>query len=155
MMAVIVTTCQEFGMMVSESKTETMRLWSVPSSTAETTLDIKTAGQQYKQTEKFVYLGSAISADAKMSIEINRRISAAWARIRKCSSQLYDRPHAELSLKVRLLKAEVIEALLYGCATWTLRSEDFDSLRIAHHKLLLRVVGFLSLIHISEPTRPY
>ena len=44
--------------------------------------------------------------------------------------------------KVRLLKAEVIEALLYGCATWTLRSEDFDSLRIAHHKLLLRVVGF-------------
>ena len=40
------------------------------------------------------------------------------------------------------LKAEVIEALLYGCATWTLRSEDFDSLRIAHHKLLLRVVGF-------------
>ena len=58
------------------------------------------------------------------------------------SSQRYDRPNAELSLKVRLLKAEVIEALLYGCATWTLRSEDFDSLRTAHHKRLLRVVGF-------------
>ena len=111
MMAVIVTTCQEFGLMVSESKTETMRLWSAPSST-ETTLDIKAAGQRYKQTEKFVYLGGAISADAKMSIEINRRISAAWARVRKYSSQLYDRPNAELSLKVRLLKAEVIEALL-------------------------------------------
>ena len=54
MMAVIVTTCQEFGLMVSESKTETMRLWSAPSST-ETTLDIKAAGQRYKQTEKFVY----------------------------------------------------------------------------------------------------
>ena len=40
------------------------------------------------------------------------------------------------------LQAEVIEALLYGCATWELRSEDFDSLRIAHHKLFLRVVGF-------------
>ena len=62
---------------------------------------IKAAGQRYKQTEKFVYLGGAISADAKMSIEINRRISAAWARIRKYSSQLYDRPNAELSLKVR------------------------------------------------------
>ncbi|CAM9224060.1 unnamed protein product, partial [Sphacelaria rigidula] len=48
----------------------------------------------------------AISADAKMSVEINRRISAAWARIRNYSSQLYDRPNAELSLKVRLLKAE-------------------------------------------------
>ena len=45
-------------------------------------------------------------------------------------------------MKVRLLKAEVIGALLNGCATLTLRSEDFDGLRIAHHKLLLRVVGF-------------
>ena len=117
-----------------------MCLWSVPSST-ETTPDIKAAGQRYKQTETFLCLGGAISVDAKMSIEINRRISA-WVRIRKYSSQVYDRPNAELSLKVRLLKAEVIEALLYGFATWTLRSEDFDSLRIAHHKLLLRVVGF-------------
>ena len=82
MMAVIVSICQEFGLMISESKTETMRLWSVPSST-ETTLDIKSAGQWYKQPEKFVYLGGAISADAKMPIEINRRISAAWARVRK------------------------------------------------------------------------
>ncbi|CAM9795254.1 unnamed protein product, partial [Sphacelaria rigidula] len=49
---------------------------------------------------------------------------------------------AELSLKVRLLEAEEMEALLYGCATWTLRSEDFDSLRTVHHKPLLRVVGF-------------
>ena len=76
MMAVIVTTYQEFGLMISESKTETMRLWLVPSST-ETTLDIKAAGQRYKLTEKFVYLGGAISADAKMSIGVNRRTSAA------------------------------------------------------------------------------
>ena len=67
--------------MVSESKTETMRLWSVSSCT-ETTLDIKAAGQRYEQTEKFVCLGGAISADARLSIEINRRISAAWARVR-------------------------------------------------------------------------
>ena len=85
---------------------------SVPSST-ETTLDIKAAGQRYKP-EKFVYLFGAISADAKMSIEINRRISAAWARIRKYGSQLYDRSNAGLSLNVRLLKAETIEALLHG-----------------------------------------
>ncbi|CAN0005565.1 unnamed protein product, partial [Sphacelaria rigidula] len=39
-------------------------------------------------------------------------------------------------------QAGVVEALLYECATWTLRYEDFDSLRTAHHKLLLQVVGF-------------
>ena len=32
--------------------------------------------------------------------------------------------------------------MLYGCATWTMRSQDFSSLRTAHHKLLLRIIGF-------------
>ena len=32
--------------------------------------------------------------------------------------------------------------MLYGCVTWTMRSQDFSSLRTAHHKLLLRVIGF-------------
>ena len=50
--------------------------------------------------------------------------------------------NAKLSLKVRMLKAEVVEALLYGCATWTLRPEDYESLRTVQHKLLLCVVGF-------------
>ena len=32
--------------------------------------------------------------------------------------------------------------MLYGCATWTMRSQDFSSLRTAHHKLRLRIIGF-------------
>ena len=32
--------------------------------------------------------------------------------------------------------------MLYGCATWTMRSQDFSSLRTAYHKLLLRIIGF-------------
>ena len=43
MAVIIVVTCQEFGPMISENKTESMFLWSVPSST-ETDLDIKVAG---------------------------------------------------------------------------------------------------------------
>ena len=34
-----------------------------------------------------------------------------------------------------------MEAMLYGCATWTMRSQDFSSLRTAHHKLLLCIIG--------------
>ena len=55
---------------------------------------------------------------------------------------MYDRRNARLSLKIRLFKAEVMEAMLYGCSTWTMRSQDFSSLRTAHHKLLLRIIGF-------------
>ena len=89
-----------------------------------------------------MYLGGAISESADLDIEIKRRIGAAWGSVRKYSSQLYDRRNARLSLKIRLFKAEVMEAMLYGCATWTMRSQDFSSLRTAHHKLLLRIIGF-------------
>ena len=48
---------------------------------------------------------------------------------------------APFTLKVRMLKAEVMETLLYACVTWTLGQEHFAELRTAHHNLL-RIIGF-------------
>ena len=58
--------------------------------------------------------------------------------------QLYDRATAIvlLELKVKLLRSEVIGALLYGCDTWTLLQEGYDFLRTQHRRLLLRCIGF-------------
>ena len=36
----------------------------------------------------------------------------------------------------------MMETLLYGCETWTLGQEHFAEFRTAHHKLLLRIIGF-------------
>ena len=90
-------------------KTEAMHLWSHPY-TASNTLRIEAAGQLYKQTTEFVYLGSAINVSADLDIEIKRRIGAAWASVRKYSSQLYDRGNVRLSLKIRLFNCEAMEA---------------------------------------------
>ena len=141
MVGIIVVACQEFGLIMSEKKTEAMHLWSHPS-TASNALRIEATEQRYKQTTEFVYLGGTISESADLDTEIKRRIGAARADVRKYSSQLYDRRNARLSLKVRLFKAEVMEAMMYGCATWTKRSQDLSSLRTAHHRLLLRITGF-------------
>ena len=51
-MTVIVTACREFGLTVSEAKTETMLLHSQTG-----TLGINAGGQAYKQADNFVYLG--------------------------------------------------------------------------------------------------
>ena len=142
MMDVIVVACQEFGLTVSEKKTGAMHLWSNPS-TASNALRIEAARQGHKQTTEFVYLGGAITESAGLDNEIKRRIDAAWASVRKYSSQLCHRRNARLSLKISLLEAEgVMEAMLYGCATWNIHSQDFSRLRTAHHKLLLRYIGF-------------
>ena len=34
------------------------------------------------------------------------------------------------------------ETLRYGCVTWTLGQEHFAELRTAHHRFLLRIIGF-------------
>ena len=43
---------------------------------------------------------------------------------------------------LRMLKAEVMETLMCGCVTWTLGKEHFAELRTAHHRFLLRIIGF-------------
>ena len=77
-----------------------------------------------------------------MSVEIARRTRTCWMRIRRYLRELYDQPKVALSLKTRMVKAEAaIEALLYGCSTWTLRQEHYAKLRTVHHRVLLRIIG--------------
>ena len=105
-------------------------------------LVIEAAGQRHRQTNQFLYLGGVIHESADLSFEIERRILLMWACFKRFGPELYDRTTAPLSLKARMLKAEVIETLLCGCVTWTLSAQRFARLRSAHHRVLLRVVGF-------------
>ena len=72
------------------------------------------------QTVEFVYLGGAISADWDLrSVEVTCRIQRAWACSRRYKIEIYDRPSVCLHLKMRMLKPDVMETLLYGCITWS------------------------------------
>ena len=51
-------------------------------------------------------------------------------------------PGCALRLKVRLLKAKVVETLLYGCMTSSPKKPDYDRLRRIHHSMLLRCLGW-------------
>ena len=77
-----------------------------------------------------------------LSIEVDRRIRNAWCSFRKYSLELYDRPSPPLELKIRMLKAEVLETMLYGCVTWGPRACHYDALRRAHHSFLTRCIGW-------------
>ena len=88
-----------------------LREKGIPESTA--TFSVEAAGQVYKQTNQFVY----VNHNADLSIEVERRIRNAWRSFRKYTLELYDRPSALLELKTRMLRAEVLETVLYGCVT--------------------------------------
>ena len=139
MMEVYVEVCRAFASTVSAKKTETMCM--PPSRTPRTMVRIEAAGQIYTQVQSFTYLGGAVTEYPDMSVEIARRTRACWMRIRRYSRELYGQPKVALSLKARMVKAEAIEALLYGCSTWTLRQEHYAKLRTVHHRVLLRIIG--------------
>ena len=69
--------------------------------------------------------------------------------------ELYDRTAVPLSLTVRMLKAEMMETLLYGCVTWTLRVKYFAELRTAHYPTLFRVNGIQRRLRTDHTTFSY
>ena len=122
MMGVIVVVYAAFGLTVSEIKTEIMclRAKGMPEPTA--IFRVEAADQVYNQTDEFVYLGEIVNQNVDLSIEVDRSIRKAWCSFREYTLELYDRPSAPLELTVRMLGAEVHEAILYGCVTWSLRA---------------------------------
>ena len=105
-------------------------------------LPVTAAGQVYELTGELVYLGGAISANRDLSVVVTRQIPRVWVCFGWYKVEIYDRPGVSLRPKVRLLKAEVLDTLLYGCATWNPNPADYDRLRKVHHKMLLRCSGW-------------
>ena len=138
-MEVIVDICRAFTLTVSVKKTETMCM-PLPR-TPRTMVRVEAAEQIFRQVQSFTYLGGALTETPNMSIEIARRTRACWMRIRWYLRELYDHLKVTLSLKTRILKAEAIKALLYGCSTWTLRQEHYVKLRTVYHRVFLRIIG--------------
>ena len=111
--------------------------------TAYTTEDgaNRSSRAKLQTVQSFTYLGGAVTETLDMSVEIARQTRACWMRIKRYLRELYDQPKVALSLKTRMVKAEAIEALLYGSSTWTLRQEHYAKIRTVHHRVFLRIIG--------------
>ena len=144
MMGMVVVVCAAFSLTVSETKTAIMylRAKGMPESTA--TFSVEAVGQVFNQTDEFVYLGGNVNHNADLSIERSR--PAHKQRMVQLSEvhprTVYDRPIAPLELKIRMLRAEVLETMLYGCVTWSPRACHYDTLRQAHHRFFTRCIGW-------------
>ena len=150
-MEVIVVVCAAFGLTVSEAKTETICLHAKGMPESTTTFSVEAAGQVYDQTNEFVYLGGNVNHNVDLFIEVDRRIRSAWCSFRKYTLELHDRPSAPLELKIRMLRAEILETMLYGCVTWNPRACHYDTLRRAHLRFLTRCICWRKLNRADHP----
>ena len=83
-----------------------------------------------------------MSETLNLSDDIDRGIRARWMSFKCYIRELYDRPKASLlPLKAQMVISEAVEALLYGCATWTPLKGHCNKLRTTYHMMLLRILG--------------
>ena len=126
MMTVFVSVWSTFKLTVSEAKKENMSLQTKGKGNVSFT--IYAAGQVYKQVFEFKYLGGAFAADRDHSTERTRCLQRSSAFFQLYKKDINDCPGVRLRLKVRLLKAEMVEGLLYGCMTCSPNKPYHDSL---------------------------
>ena len=146
---------QAAGLTVSENRTETTLLRTPDQIILAPPLVFEAAGQIYKQAAQVLYPSGILHENADLSLEIDGRIRLMRAYLKRFGPELYDRTTAPPSRKVRMMKAEVIETLLYGCVTSTLRAKHFAKLRTAPHQVLLRVIGFHRRLRAVHATLSY
>ena len=94
-----------------------MPLWTPNQALRTPPVVIGAAGPRYRQTMQFEYLGGLADASADNTPEIQRRTRLAIPCYYRFNRELYDMGDASFALKVRMLQAEVMETLLYGCVT--------------------------------------
>ena len=100
------------------------------------------SGPSVQADERICIPRGNVNHNAALSIEVDWRTRNAWCSFRKYTLKLYDRPSAPLELKLRIIRAKVLETMLYGCATWSPRACHYDTLRQAHHRFLTRCIGW-------------
>ena len=107
------------GLKINKEKTECMVV-SKRSETPDCPLQIEQ--EAVNKVEQFQYLGSLVTADARCSTEIRRRIGIAKTAFRKMQHLLTNR-HLRIQTRKRAVKTYIWSTLLYGCETWTVSKE--------------------------------
>ena len=73
----------------------------------------------------FIFLGSKITADGDCSHEIKRHVLLGRKAMTNLDSILKSRD-ITLPAKVRLVKALVFPAVMYGCESWTIKKAEYQ-----------------------------
>ena len=80
-------------------------------------------GQTVETVSDFICLGSKITADGDCSHEMKRRLLLGRKVMTNLDSMLKSRDITSPT-KVRLVKAMVFPAVMYGCENWTVKKAE-------------------------------
>ena len=106
-------TCKNYGMDINVKKTKVMVISKNKNVICDLTLDSK----PLEQVNRYKYLGSWITEDARCEVDIRARIGMAKAAFWQNKELM--RRNIRFETKKRILNSYVFSILSYGCECWT------------------------------------
>ena len=87
------------------------------------------------------YLGSILSSDCSLELELQQRMKLASASIGKLNDRVFNNRDLSISTKVKVYLAATLSILLYGSETWTLYRHQIRRLEAFHIRFLQGILG--------------
>ena len=126
--------CDNFGFTISTKKTEVMQQPAPQKMYHEPHIFVN--DEPLKATDSFTYLGSNLSREANIDVEVNNRHSKANSAFGRLGKKVWDRRGISQYTKLKVYMAVVLIVLLYACESWTVYSRHARKRNHFHTKCL-------------------
>ena len=127
--------CKEFGLNISIKKT------NVTGQDTPAPPSISIDDELLEVTDHFTYLGSTVSSNLSLDVEIDRRIAKAAAVMSKLSKRVWANGQLTMNTKLKVYQACILSTLLYGSESWTTYARQENRLESFHLRCLQRILG--------------
>ena len=94
--------------------------------------------------EDFTYLGSAVTPNARMDAEVDRRLASASKAFGALRKAVFKDRNLNITTKRQVYQACVLSVLLYGSECWVPLRRHLKRLNAFHHRCIRTVLGITS-----------
>ena len=137
-----------FGLTINIKKTEVM--YQPPPDTQYVEPNILLSATPLNLVDKFTYLGSMVSNDNSLDVELNRRIQAACSTFGRLNERVWKQHGIRVRTKCKVYRALVLSALLYPSESSTLYRRHIRRLTSAQLRHWRTILGISWQDHVSN-----
>ena len=104
-------------------------------------VEVMIDGHRLENVRRFTYLGSTVSSDAKLELELQSRMAKASASFGRLNERLWKNKNVTTKVKCQVYRAVILSTLLYGAETWTIYRAQVHKLNTFMMKHLRYIMG--------------
>ena len=129
---------RKLEMEVNTSKCKTM---IVNNKTEDEVREIDINGKNLEKVTAYEYLGSVISEDGKIDLDIANRINKSVKIYYALNKTVFGKREIDMKTKLRVYNAIVVPILTYASESWAIKDKHEGKINAAEMKYLRKIAG--------------